>query len=182
MKLNAFLAVSAIALLAACGGSSTGGSSFEQLAQRGTDLIVKHYYSNETPVNRLPVGAVTYRGVASFNNSPIINENFLATADPLATIRLDLNVAANTVSGEVTNITSFDGSPASGTVTISNGNFAGNTFIADTRGTVFYQGQAATVNGRMDGIFIGANGEAVFGTSAGTFGGRPFYGAYIAER
>ena len=178
-----FIVLSTLLLNACGGGGGAGGISFASLEQSGADLIVKHYYQPATPLSRMPSGSATFTGVAAFNNTNVASVNdFISTADPLAKLTLYANFSSNSISGSVTDIKSWNGSATSGSVTISNGRISGNTFLADANGVVFYEGSAAAVNAAVDGVFLGYNAEAVFGSSVGTFGSQPFYGLYLAEQ
>ena len=170
-----------LSTLSACGGGG-GGTSFSSLSQTGTDMIVKYYNAPATSVSNMPTGSAKYQGVAAFNSSPIIDSTFIATADPLAKLTLTADFNSDSISGAVTGIKTYDGSPASGTVNIRGGTISGNTFLATADGVIYLEGVAAPVNALVDGVFVGTNAEGVFGTSAGTFGGQTFYGAYIAEK
>ena len=124
--------------LQGCGGGRNSDLSFAQLGQSGSDVLLKHYYQLKTSVSNLPVESFTYNGVVSFSNSPVINAEFINTADPLAKIQLDLSVASNFVSRKITSIKKFKGSPFSETFNISNGNIVDNSFIDDTNDSVLY--------------------------------------------
>jgi len=146
---------SVLPVLAACGGGGTGtgagvaGLSTE-FAALNSDLDLFPLTSEEN----LPSGSATYRGVASFNTSDLdsIPSNVTDPTVLLETLEgyygalpVDVSFSENSLSGDVQNFVSFDGTSASGAIDISDGGItaATNPELGD--------GFAATASGNIDG-------------------------------
>lgn len=187
MKLNRVLATCILPLVAACGGGSTGGSSFSQLAAEGDRLVT--LYGNATPTNpaSMPVGTATYRGVAAYSSSTSDPSRIVETARTVSALELTANFDADTINGRAYNFQvnepALPGITMSGQLDISNGIISGNGLQANISGvlTERYQNISlpVTYNGTLSGAFVGSNAQAIAGTGAaiGTFDGRAYGGS-----
>jgi hypothetical protein len=180
-KLNALLTTTAVLALAACGGSSTGGSgsSFQQLSTSGINLISQYGNAQATAPASMPVGTATYRGVAAYSTLYSNPVDIVQFAETLSEVELVANFDTSGLSGRAFNFRYID--PAitvSGELQVT-GSISSNTFNANINGTLVesYQGASLPVNwnGSVTGDFVGNNADAIVGTGsaigdAGIFG------------
>ena len=161
--------VMAIAVLSACGGGSTGGGTLSY-AQQLSGLNARLVDNRLTPERDLPTGSATYRGIANFNLSNGSDADFNAAASGnlaalpayLGALRLDVNFANDTFSGNITNFTNYAEQRKPGQITISNGVLTGRNAAGIGDGltavaTGAIDGRALTMDVR--GNFTGTRGQ-----------------------
>lgn len=187
-NINILLATTAVWALAACGGSSTGGSgsSFEQLSTRGLDLISQYDNASATAPSSMPTGSATYRGVAAYSSSTSDPNQIIQTARTVSEIELAADFDSSTINGRAHNFKVSDpalpGITMGGEIQISNGEINGNQLTANASGTLTerFQNVAIPVSygGTLTGSFVGDSAEAIVGsgTAVGTADMRPFGG------
>lgn len=146
-----------VAFLTGCGGGTGGGlanyaSQFANLS--AMDIMTF------TPEPNLPTGSATYLGVASFNigSTPTSLSGYYGALD------VDVNFAADTLSGSVTNFSDFTRSPVSGSIAITSGVLTGANTASIGGG--LNASAAGTVDGRslafdVTGHFFSPTGEGV---------------------
>ena len=169
--------------LTACGGSSTGVSSFDTIKTKGQQLIADYGTAEVTNVGSMPVsGLATYNGAAAYSReySDIVDISEYATT--VSDISLSANFATSKITGVADNFhtrvsqnISLDGNLSlDGTIT-------GNTFSTNLNGTVTetlsgYTGDEAVLNGislpvvysgNTTGEFVGSNAGALRGVGTG---------------
>ena len=169
--------------LTACGGSSTGVSSFDTIATKGQQLIADYGTEAVTDVGSMPVsGSATYNGAAAYSSQFSNAADISINATTVSDISLSANFAASTITGVADNFhtrvspnISLDGQlNLVGTIT-------GNTFSTNLNGTVTetisgMTGDAAALNGlslpvvysgNTTGEFVGSNAGALRGVGTG---------------
>lgn len=188
------VAVACVTLLSACGGASTGGSSFEALSSRGQALLSQYGTAPVTNVANMPTtDNATYRGVAAYSSdysSPIDIAQYATT---VSDVELTANFANSTITGHVDNFQQRvdPNISMSGRVDVVNGTISGNTFNAGLSGTVTESGYGLTIpvnyTGSVNGEFVGSGAESVRGTGtavgdAGIYGQQTVYTLWGAVR
>lgn len=188
------VAVACVTLLSACGGSSTGVSSFEALSSRGQALLSQYGSAPVTDVANMPTtGTATYRGVAAYSSDYSSPVNIAQYATTVSDIELTANFANSTISGRADNFQQRvdPNISMSGQVDVVNGTISGNTFSAALSGTINESGYGLTVpvnySGSVNGEFVGSGAEAVRGTGtavgdAGVYGQQTVYTVWGAVR
>ena len=178
MKLfTAIVFASSALLLTACGGSGSGGASFDSMATRGEALINKIDGQNPTPMSSMPTaGTATYSGVAAFAPSIYDEPEVLSEAS------LTANFGSSSISGNLTNFRDYENTVIPGSVAIQSGVITGNQFGANLTGSVTIDGAAAAVNGTLDGGFASTNANLLAGIIEGTVGGEYVIGVLGAEK
>lgn len=187
-----YFVVPVVLSLAACGGSSTGGSAFSS-TQGAVDvfdaLIDKSDRLDLTPVENIPTsGSASYEGVFSLAR---IVERFPDDPDPdiadalVGEVELDIDFQSNTVSGNANNFFGANGS-VSGALTISEGEIfrdaTGALFGADVAGQLPINGAQRDIAGGIVGTFGGNQSQLVEGIFFGEADGiYPLFGAVIAD-
>lgn len=185
MKLKASLAVSAVALLAACGGGSSGTSNVQTLGNQGIALLNKYQNASVTPVQNMPTGTFNYSGVAAYSAFSSTNPNtILSNAVALSNINLNANFSNNTISGSLTNFVDSQNYTASGSVPLS-GTISGNGFTASGSAILvssFDNSNVFTSANITQGQFIGNQAQAAHGIMSATYGNISGSGYFLAER
>lgn len=180
----------ALALLAACGGSETGGSSFAQLSSSGINLVQKYGDADPTAPAAMPTGSATYNGVAAYSTDYSMPENIVNYADTLSKVQLNANFNSSTLSGKAYDfVTNEPGYTIAGELQV-NGIINSNTFTAGIGGTLMetYQGVSVPVGwtGNIAGGFVGTNAQGLVGlgtaVSTGIYGGVTANTVFGAER
>ena len=97
--LNRLMALTPLLVLAACGGGSTGGSSFEQLSTKGLNLVSEYGSAPVTQVSSMPTGTATYRGVAAFSSETSNPNQIIQTARTVSEIEITADFSDSTLSG-----------------------------------------------------------------------------------
>lgn len=167
------VSISVLALLAACGGASTGGTVLSspsaspiELIRSDADRIAADIQAGGVSPGAgvTTIGSATYTGIAAFG--------FLAESSLGEGIggRVDLTVdfEGNPFSGEITDLYSREGDARAGEYTISDGQLmrssAGVLLSADLSGTMEFLGEVRNFEGAMLGAFAGATGGNISGT------------------
>jgi len=169
MKIEDILLFSTAGFLAACSGSSTlSGDSGLITAPPPLSTILP---DQPTPVTNMPTGTFSYLGftVFSFPNSP--------DATDTANVALDANFSSNTMEGTINGFATRDGS-----ISLLNGEIAGNEFSADVAGNVSYLGGPLIAEGTMAGVFLGPDAVGIRAAIDGTLGGDAMLGVVAATR
>lgn len=183
IKISGFL-LGCSFVLTACGGSSTGSSSFETIASEGQALIAQYGAAPTTDVANMPTtGTATYEGAAAYStqysSAVAISQNATTVSD----VTLTADFANSTVTGTADNFhtVSTPNVTLSGSLSL-NGNITGNTFNTNLNGTVTetitgLTGAQASLNGTQlpvsytgstSGEFVGSSAEAFRATGTGT--------------
>lgn len=192
VKLNATLAISAIALLAACGGGSSGASNFQTLGNQGFALINKHQNANATTVQGMPVGTFNYSGVAAYStmlssNADTILDNALA----VSSIDLTANFREKKITGQLSNFVDSENYTASGSIPLS-GAITANGFTSSGADGFTAQGSGILVSSfdnsdiftsaNISGGFFGSQANVASGLMTASYGGISVRGVFVAER
>ena len=172
--LNKLMALTPLLALAACGGGSTGGSSFEQLSTKGLNLVSEYGSAPVTQVSSMPTGTATYRGVAAFSSETSNPNQIIQTARTVSEIEITADFSASTLSGRAYNFKVSEPTlpdiTMSGEVAITNGVISQNQLTADISGTLVERASniilPVTYNGTVTGNFVGDNAEAAIGTGS----------------
>ncbi|MFU8863304.1 MAG: transferrin-binding protein-like solute binding protein [Rhodobacterales bacterium] len=203
MYTKSILSIVAIATLSACGGSSTGPSSFttagtpppaasnqaafDERVSRGLALVDKYEDASVTAV--MPTsGSASYSGLAGFSDVRNFDvEDVLATAD--VSMTANFTAGGGTVSGDISNFLAINEDNTqieaySGSLQISGGTIIGSNLVANVGGTLVDPEGAFSVTGNMQGEFLGAGAEALRAEMEllDTEDNEQFYGLLIAER
>mgnify|MGYP002714179261 CR=1 FL=1 len=174
-----------LALLAACssGGSNGGGSaSFNDMARDANALLAKYDDAEPTPILNMPEnGSATYRGVAAY--SDVADMDYIAeNAEIMSDVELNASFASGSLTGELSNFRAFNNDRIAGTVKVQNGSIDGNEIYGDLAGDLSYQGERASVDGVIAGMFVGRDAQAIAGAIGADVGGEEIYGMFGAER
>jgi hypothetical protein len=177
------LSLSAIALLTACGGSSTGGGSYESLTNEVLLLSTKHQNASITPIASRPTGSYTYNGVALFSETTSEDlEVITATTNVMSDIVISANFSQNTIDGQLRNFVNIVDERHTGSIPF-NGTITNTGFTAFGSGTLVYiDGTSYFNTASLEGEFYGSNGQASAGTITGFTGGFSYNSIFIAER
>ena len=170
-KLTALMPVMA---LAACGGGSTGGSSFEQISTKGLNLVAEYGNTPVTQVSSMPTGTATYRGVAAFSSETSNPNQIIQTAQTVSEIEIVADFSNSTLSGRAYNFKvsepTLQDITMSGEVAITNGVISQNQLTADISGTLTERAENRTLpvsySGTVTGNFVGENAAAAIGTGS----------------
>lgn len=200
MNTKVILLLSAVGLLAACGGSSDGSAvnptqnaPFGEIYLSGA-TIINQFNENLTTPSAMPVGSASYEGAVLINagalslpafGSPFYNSSFESaknSADIVGKLNLNANFDNNSLTGSITNVSSNLGQNASGSVSIAGGVISGNSVTASLGGSLAVPGASGSVTGSMNARFHGNNGEAIIGTLSGSAGGDSFSGIIAAKQ
>jgi hypothetical protein len=185
MKLKASLAVCSVALLAACGGGSSGTSNFQTLGNQGIDLINRYQTATVTPVQNMPTGTFNYSGVAAYSAISSINPTtILNNALALSSVNLSANFTNNTLTGSLSNFIDSQNYTASGSVPLT-GTISGNGFTASGSAILvssFDNSNYFTSANITQGVFIGTQAQAAEGVMSATYGPVSGSGYFLAER
>ena len=190
-----YLSLPAIALLAACGGGSTGvgnAPQFTTLDGAVDELgffIDKAERLDPTPVANLPTsGSAEYEGVFSLGR---IFERFPNDPNPqldnplVGEVDLDVNFAQNTVTGDADNFFGENGA-VSGQLAITAGQIdrSGPDLFwdAEVNGNLPINGAQRTVEGDVFGGFSGNRSQFIGGLFLGEASdGSPLIGSILAD-
>ena len=145
--------------LSACGGG--GGGSTADLAMRLSALTTDFGSTPYTPEVNMQTGSASYTGVANIGFGTGAGMRDGAYGE----LSVNVNFAADTLSGSASNFQFYDQTAASGSMTISNGVLTGTNGVsigsgltADATGVV----AGNTLNMDVEGHFSGAGAEAMF--------------------
>lgn len=178
MKKFALAALIAPALLAACGGGSSGSAPAPTRAETFATMHAAAQALGDTTTAQMPVtGRATYEGVALFGGS-VDAATLSRTHELSADVTLDANFAAGSLEGS---FTAFEGATAEADdkLTLSNGQIINGTLIADVAGQL--KGEQTT--GDLAGTFHGDEAQRVTGTVSGlTLPGGSLQGAFVAAK
>lgn len=187
IQISTILATTAVMTLTACGGSSTGGSSFEQISSTGLNLISDYGNTPVTPVLSMPIGTATYRGAAAFSTETSDPNQIIQTARTVSEVEVIANFSSSTISGRAFNFKFSDPTlpdiTMSGELAITNGVISQNQLTANLSGTLtentLNMTLPVTYNGTIAGSFVGDNAVAALGTgtAVGTADLSPFGGS-----
>lgn len=182
MNTKLILAAPCLAMLAACGGGSTGVANYASLAAEGQFLINKYQAEQVTPVSNMPVGVATYNGVGAFSDTTSNLDAIVANPALLGDVEIQVNFDTNTLTGTIDDFVDYNGDEAAGSISITSGSVSGNTFNASLSGSGTLYGQSAAVVAQTNGVFLGADGGGMLGDVSGYAAGAPFYGVIGAEK
>lgn len=190
----------ATALIQGCsgGGSKTTSQlldsySYTKLQEAGNSVYVKNHAENESFVSELPLGKMTYNGVAAFTDTaPGIFDAVTTSGtagvkkdlfsggseipNALGHMQIDANFSDRTASGKINNIrtvktTTTVGSSKAfktgytlvGEIDIKNGVISQNELVATFVGDLSNEGISEIYQGTLKGIFVGKKGEGLYG-------------------
>jgi hypothetical protein len=170
--------------LTACGGSSTGSSSFEAIASEGRSLIAQYGAAPTTDIANMPTtGTATYNGAAAYSTQYSSAVDISQYATTVSDVTLTADFANSTVTGTADNFhtVSTPNVTLDGSLSL-NGNIIGDTFATNLNGTVTetitgLTGAQASLNGiqipvsytgSTNGEFVGSSAEAFRATGTGT--------------
>lgn len=183
-------------LLTACGGSSTGSSSFETIVSEGRAILDQYGAAAATdPANMPTTGTATYNGAAAYSSDYSSAADIVQYAETVSDVTLTADFANSTVTGTADNFhtVSTPNVTLSGSLSL-NGTISGNSFSTDLNGTVTetltgltgaqaaYNGTQVpfTYTGSTSGVFVGSAAEAFLAVGTGT-GTATFLGENISE-
>ena len=184
MNTKLILAVPCLALLAACGGSSTGVASFSTLGNQGIALLNTHQNAQSTPVQNMPSGTFSYSGVAAY--SPINSSDgatIINNAIAVSSIDLDANFSTNSLTGSLSNFVGADNYTATGSVPLS-GTISGTGFTASGSAVVVssFDNSNLLTTADINGQFFGNQAEVASGFMSASIGNVSGSGVFVAER
>ena len=184
MNKKLVLAAPCLAMLAACGGGSTGGANFSTLGNQGLAMLNTHQNAQSTSVQNMPSGTFSYSGIAAY--SPINSTDgarIINNAIAVSSIDLDANFSTNSLSGSLSNFVDSDNYTATGSVPLS-GTISGNGFTASGSAVVVssFDNSNLLTTANVDGQFFGNQAEVASGFISASIGNVSGSGVFIAER
>ncbi|MFE3838511.1 transferrin-binding protein-like solute binding protein [Pseudogemmobacter sonorensis] len=161
-----FPTLSALCLLAACGGGGSDNPAADYSSDAaGADRLTAETASlTQTAAASMPTtGRAEYDGVVgmAFGSTPTT----LSSAEMLGEVDLTANFATGQITGEFDDFNTAAGQELNGTLRVSNGQIVGNAFSADIAGNLTGTTSApGAVSGSVSGDFLGTNASAIEGT------------------
>jgi hypothetical protein len=199
MKILGFAIV--VTIIQGCsGGSGTKTTAqrldtdtYTKLQEAGNSVYVENHAENESFVSELPLGNMTYHGVAAFTTTaPAIvaavttsgtagvkKDLFSGGAEipnSLGHMQIDANFSNKTATGKINNIRQVKTTTAVGSsfafktgytlvgeIDIKNGVIAQNELTATFVGDLNNEGISEIYQGTLKGVFVGKKGEGLYG-------------------
>jgi len=173
-------------LVAGCGGSSTGATSFKSIETAGNALSNEIFSVPYTDPSTLPTsGSASYNGYIG-----VTVDNAIDVAGEL---ELTADFASDNITGSAFNFFDRNENAYAGTLEVSNGGFDRTadtssefTFGADLDGTLSNSGENIQVDASLDGDFTGSDYRyvegTVFGRARTSEGWFSLDGGFVGER
>lgn len=162
MKFTAYMTLPAVALLAACGGSSVDNlpTGFDDMADQ---VIADVKLLDSIPVT--PKSTVLANGNASYSGIAGYELDIGGDTSGLTShMNVNVNLTSSSISGNMSNFVTEDDEAVRGTLALRGGSIdssgSGVAVAADLRGNLTGpDGERVTVDGDLDGVVGGNNGE-----------------------
>lgn len=169
IRISTIATLGALTILAACGGSSGGGSGdnpaqdYSQDSARAGQIVAQNAALAKTSAASMPkTGRAEYDGVVgmAFGKTPAS----LKQAQMLGDLDLDANFSNGRITGEMDDFHTRKGRELNGELRLSNGKIRGSDFSANVSGQLTGGKNApGAVKGGIDGNFLGKGASGMTG-------------------
>ncbi len=166
MNTTTKLAIASLALttLAACGGSETGNTAFQN---KGQDLLAASQRAEA--MSLIQSSSLPTSGTANYSGGMllVLDEDTPIEYGMIGDMNLNVNYGANTVSGNANNFIGEDDLRIGGNLAMSSGSIdksdpSGAVFLSDLDGTLSIGNENLTVDAELAGTF---GGSSIFDSS-----------------